>query len=463
MRKIIKNEILLSDYVAIKNDQGQFITYKELGIKAAELSACIGKRSLIFLLCDHHMETVEFLYEVLYLSMVPLLLSDDIGTELLENLIRIYRPQYIYCSQRYELNEKYHYQIKFHEHALLKTDEKPYAIHPDVAVLLSTSGTTGSAKLVKLSYKNLSDNAEQWCRRMHMGSGQKGLSPLSFSYVYGFIFYIWHWYCGATMLVTEESILSRKFSEFYIREEAEHFAGTPHIYQMLHRIQFWDEQKLATLHWAASAGTQMSEADQSRMVDLMGDKFWILYGQTECAGLISGMNFERHQIKMGSVGKVLENAGAWIEKETNELILKGESICMGYANDARQLALGDVNHGILHTGDTGWIDEDGCIYLKGRMSRYVKVLGKRVSLDDIETYLGNKIQGVEFACIGTDDHITVFHTDGIDSLNKQISVLLDLNMKIPGKFVFCRYVEAIPRNSAGKIRYRQLEEMNREE
>ena len=460
MKTIIKDEVLSSNLIAIKNDQGEKITYKELAVKSMKLADYVEMRSLIFLLCDHHMETVEFLYEVLYLNAVPLLLSADINIDLLGHLIRIYRPQYIYCSKQYRIDGNYNCQLELNTHLLLKTNENSYEIHPDVAVLMSTSGTTGSAKLVKLSYDNLSFNAEQGCLRMSIDSGQKGLSPLSFSYVYGFCFYIWHWYCGATLLVTEESILSRKFSEFYIREKTNNFAGTPYIYQMLDRIIFWDEKKLKYLHWAMSAGTQMSKADQIRMVTLMGDKFWIMYGQTECAGIISGMSFDQHNIKLGAVGKVLDNMEAFIDMETNELILKGKSICMGYANDAEQLSAGDSNQGILRTGDIGRIDEDKCIYLKGRMTRYVKVLGKRVSLDDIETYLGNKIQGIEFACIGTDDHITVFHTGRENSLNRQISILLDHNMKIPGKFVFYRYVEVIPRNNAGKIQYGQLKEMD---
>lgn len=459
MRQIVRSEALRSDMSAVVDDRGNKRTYRELAEKAESFSEEIEERSLIFILCDRQMETVEFIYEVLYLNRVPLLLDSDIDLELLDHLMSVYRPQYIYCHKSHDMTRLFHSQIEFINHGLLRTGNKKYTIHPDVALLLSTSGTTGSPKLVKISYDNLNANAEQASRRMKIQAGQKGFIPLPINHVYGFTFYVWHWYCGAAMLVTEESVFSNKFDEFYQREKVNNFGGTPYTFRMLKKLRFWTPEKLEYLHWAMSAGVQMSDIDQADMVSVMKKKFWIMYGQTESTGFISCMNFDVEHIKFGSVGKPLENIQTAVERTTDELILKSRNVSMGYARNMAQLAEGDVNHGKLHTGDRAFIDEDGCIYLKGRLTRYVKILGKRVSLDDVGVYLESKFPGIMAACTGKDDCICIFYSDMPQDLEKEILRILDRNLKIPKQFVSCVKIESIPRNSVGKIMYAELEKL----
>ncbi len=458
MRSIIKKEVLQSNLIAILDDRGNAFTYKKLANEARELSQFIVSRSVIFLLCDHQTETLKFLYKVFYLKSIPMLLSADMDSTLIENLIKIYQPQYIYCKKTSQFAKKYLYNIEFDTHVLLKTGYIEYPVHPDLALLLSTSGTTGSAKLVRLSYNNLYDNISNACQKLVIQKGQKGISPLPINHIYGLDFCLWHWHCGATLLVTEESVISKKFLEFYKKEEANNFAGTPYIYKILKRIQFWDSEKVGYLHVAMSAGEQMPKEEQKNLVFTLGDKFWISYGQTECAYMISAMNFDRNNIKLGSVGKALDNVK--IEINSNEeLLVKSKSVCMGYANTIEELANGDINQGIIYTGDKAWIDEDGCIYLKGRLTRYIKILGKRVNLDDIEEYLRNKFPSREFACIGSDNFIVVFFTGLEENLDKEVSVILDRYMRIPQKFIFCMSLKELPRSNTGKILYTKLEEL----
>ena len=151
-----------------------------------------------------------------------------------------------------------------------------------------------------------------------------------------------------------------------------------------------------------------------------------------------------------------------IDGRTKELLLQGPSVCMGYANHIEQLKEGNKNQRVLHTGDVAYIDEEGCIYLKGRLTRYAKVLGKRLNFDDIENYLGDKFSGAEFACMGKDDDISVFYRTENGIMDKEIKNLLDRNMKIPKKFISCFCIKELPRNEAGKIRYMELEKLKDE-
>ena len=458
MKKIVRDEILKSDYVAIADDRGNKITFKELAEKAEEIGQYVRTRSLIFLLCDHHRETLEFIYEVLYLNIVPLLLPQDIARELLDPLLERYQPQYIYCSKSHELGGRYGCAMEFQEHALFRTDASDCPVHPDVALLLSTSGTTGSAKLVKISYDNLYDNAKYGCIHLDIQAGQKALSPLPFHYAYGISFCAWHWHCGATVLTTEKPVISREFQEFFTRERVNNFAATPYTYQVLQKLQFWSPEKLDSLRFAISSGAQMTENEQRALISVMKEKFWIGYGQTECIGILLGTNFSEDNIKVGSVGRPFDNVKVIKDPETGEMLIKSRCVCMGYANAGEDLACGDVNQGLLHTGDVFMQDEEGYIYLKGRLKRYVKVLGKRISLDDLADYLGNKYPCAEFACTGADNHICIYHTKPEKDAEDEIRTLLDRNMNIPSKFVFCYALDRLPREGSGKIAYSKLRE-----
>ncbi len=457
MKTIIPSEILRSDRIAIADNKGNKITYKALADKAEKLIHGLAERSLIFCLCDHQMETVEFLYEAIYLNQVLFLLENKADRETLERLMDVYGPQYIYCSKSYEPGESYDTVFELENHVLLKTGREGYPIHPDVALLLSTSGTAGSSKLVKLSYENLMDNAKHMCMHLHIKSGQKGITPMAIHYVYGLTFYLWHWYCGATMLVTDSLLMSREFQEFYVKEKANNFAATPFYYETLQRIDFWDSEKTEYLNSAVIGGARMSKKLQDELVFVLKDKFWTLYGQTECP-IALAVNMGNKEIKYGSIGKPLNNIEIEVDRDTKELLVKGKSVCMGYANNREQLADGDENHGVLHTGDLVDLDDDGILYLRGRKSRYIKILAKRVGLDDVENYLSSRFSGVEFACVGTDDHLYIFYTGTKHKLDEEISVLLNRNMQIYPEFVFCRHIERMPRTRSGKIAYAGLME-----
>lgn len=464
MRKnIINKDILESDLVAIADDKGNQITYKKLIENLEIISKEIEERSLIFVLCDYRIETLEFIYKLLYLNRVPLLLSRDINQELFDNLLEIYRPRYIFFEKDEKNVEGEEIKINLSDHVLMKTNFEKNLLHPDLALLLSTSGTTGGSKLVKLSYSNLYYAGKSACEHMNIQSGQRGLCPSPLNHVLGIIFCIWHWHCGATILITDQFVISNRFKDFYTKMKVDNFAATPYVYGMLNKIQFWDLQKINNLNWAISAGEKMPEKEQEILVSIMKEKFWNAYGQTESAGFISVVNHYKNNGKKDSVGQAFKDIETRVEEATNELVIIGKNVCMGYADHARQLEEGDINHGILHTGDVVSIDEEGFIFLQGRLGRYVKILGKRVNLSDLEKYLRNKFPSIEVACIGADNDISVFYSICDADLGREIQVLLDQNMKIPSKYVNCIKLEILPRNDTGKIAYTKLNEINPEQ
>lgn len=463
MNRVVRDDVLFSDRIALRDDCGKQMSYLELYRESEILTCCMKARSLVFVLCDHKLETLAFLYETITQNRVPLLLGRDINREFLDKLIQLYQPSYIYCSKEHDLVKEYLVVLEKEFHALLKVNEETISVHPDVAVLISTSGTTGSPKFVKLSYANLFFAAKGAGEHFHIQSGMKGITLLPIQSVYGFSVFLWHWHCGATMLLTEHSVISRQFRELFESEAIEHFAGVSFTYQMLERVQFWNKRICKNLHWAMSGGSQMSEIQQEKMISVLGDKFWIAYGQTESTSAFAGTNFSSNAIKWKTVGKPFENATLCISEYTGELIVEGPCVCMGYALCAADLVKEDVNQGVLYTGDVAHIDEDGDIFLKGRLKRFVKILSKRISLDEVEVFLNNRYPNDTFACCGVDDRIEVYYTVqgkemfSKEMFSKEIKGLLEQMMKIPAKFVHCYPISEVPRNKTGKIQYSELE------
>ncbi|MCD7837107.1 MAG: AMP-binding protein, partial [Lachnospiraceae bacterium] len=364
-KQVIRPEIIHSDYIAMKDDKGNCLTYEELYQRAQLLKDTLEERSLSFILCDFAMETAELIYEVLSSNRVPLLLSADINPVFLDKLADKYMPQYIWCKKEHPYTKKEYIVVKEREsHVILKMTDKRIKIHPDVALLLSTSGSTGSAKLVKLSYENLYNNAEYACKHCEINATRKAITNLPLNYTFGLCFCLWHWNCGAAVLFSQHSILSKQYSVFFEQEKVTDFAAVPYTYQMLDKINFWNDSKKKYLNMVMVGGAKITNELLEKMVSKLGDKFWIGYGQTECTCIVSGTNFINKHIKYGTIGKAFENMHISLDQETNELIIKSKSVCMGYAYEGKQLADGNVNGFVLQTGDVAEIDEEGYIYLK---------------------------------------------------------------------------------------------------
>ena len=191
-----------------------------------------------------------------------------------------------------------------------------------------------------------------------------------------------------------------------------------------------------------------------------GVRLYVCYGQTEATACISALSYEKASKKLGSVGAPVPGMSVSCidanEKGEGELVCEGQSISLGYAVAKSDLARGDDNLGCLHTGDIVFVDGDGDIFIRGRKSRIVKILGERVSLDELETALSERFAGVKFACTGVDNRIDICCL--ADGLEKEIREFCRNEMSIPGKMAAYHYMEEFPYTVSGKLEYRKLQE-----
>lgn len=272
---------------------------------------------------------------------------------------------------------------------------------------------------------------------------------------------------GATLLLTDKSVIQKEFWSFIKEQKATSIAGVPYTYEMLRRLRFF-RMELPDLKTMTQAGGKLNATFVKEFVDFakQSDKqFIVMYGQTEATARMSYLPWERALEKASSIGIAIPGGEFSLADASGneildtdidgELVYKGANVSMGYAECREDLAKGDENHGVLHTGDIARKDADGYYYITGRMKRFVKVWGNRCNLDATEQLV--KAVTSNCACVGVDDKITVFVTE--EGLEDQIKNLLVEKTGFNPRAFAIQVITEIPKYTSGKIQYPELQKM----
>lgn len=406
-----------------------------------------SQKNIILILCQNTIEILSAYISAMNSKHSVMLLSADINKELLQNIINQYKPKWIVGLDSYE-------GYQFEQNKLVSEADVTVRIHPDLALLLSTSGTTGSQKFVRLSYENLKTNAESIIEYLEIDKNERAIMNLPLSYSYGMSIVNSHLLAGASILLTDESVMEKSFWEFVKEQKATSIAGVPFTYQMLQRIGF-TKMDLPHLKTLTQAGGRLNEKLVRHFGEwaLANDKrFYVMYGQTEAAPRISYIPYDKVLEKAGTIGIPVPNGELSIVDD--ELVYKGANVMMGYAENLADLAKGDELGGVLHTGDTATVDEDGYFTIIGRLKRFIKLFGLRINLDDVEKKLETKFH-TPLACTGTDDKliVAVEQEQFVEQVKQQIEELYKLH-----KTAYKVKVLDIPRFANGKTDYMKLKE-----
>ncbi len=346
----------------------------------------------------------------------------------------------------------------FDEALQLCESEQSTNIDPQLAVLLSTSGSTGNPKLVRLSYANLQANAHSIATYLQLGADERPITTLSPAYSYGLSVINSHLLKGCTILLTDESIITANFWNLFRQYEATSFAGVPYIYQMLYRLRFHTIE-LPSLRYFTQAGGRLSETLITYFNDSADSRhipFFIMYGQTEATARISFVPPHQLPTKIGSIGIAIPDGNLHLDSETGELIYTGPNVMLGYAEQREDLALGDVQQGVLNTGDLARQDEDGYFWIVGRMKRFMKLYGLRMNLDDLERFI-ESVALMPVACISHDEKLAIVTEGSLCEEDKQsIKQQLKAQYGIHHTSIELHALQKLPRLSSGKIDYTSL-------
>jgi len=344
-----------------------------------------------------------------------------------------------------------------------RTSGGPRAVHPDLAVLLTTSGSTGSPKLVRLSARNLAANAGSIVRYLEIDAEERAIQSLPLQYSYGLSVLNSHLVAGGSVALTPHSFLRREFWSVVDERACTSFAGVPYMYETLHRLRL-DPATHPTLRTLTQAGGGLAPDLTLQMLEVTeraGGRFFVMYGQTEATARISYVPPARLHRKIGAIGIPIPDgrlslAPAEDAGEAMELVYEGPNVMMGYAESPADLALGDLQGGRLRTGDLGRVDEDGYFFLTGRLRRFAKLFGRRVGLEDVEREVEAEFPARVAATDGGDRMILhVEPTGTVDAA--QIAGHVSRRLGVPPAAVVVRVLTTLPRTVAGKKDYRALE------
>ncbi len=457
------------DNTAALDDLGNKILYgdlKELELEFQELC----HRKLVFILCKNVIGSFAGYAAMLNAGTIPLLLSSDIDANLLGRLMDIYEPDFIWLpSDKNDMLINTECVFERYGYCLIKTAFKAYEnIYEDLALLLSTSGSTGSPKCVRQSYQNMKANTESIVQYLQIDSTERPITTLPMNYTYGLSIINTHLYTGATVLLTDKTLMQKEFWEFFKRENATSFGGVPYIYEILNKLRFF-KMELPSLRYMTQAGGKLApklHEEFARYARDTGRKFSVMYGQTEATARMAYLPADKAVEKYGSMGiaipggkfQLVDLEGNIIEEpETaGELVYEGENVTLGYAEQRSDLAKGDERKGRLITGDIAKRDKDGFYYIVGRRKRFLKVFGKRINLDEVDRLVKEKYENTDCASTGVDDHIHIFVTD--QDIAKEAGNFIAEMIHINRSAITLRFIEKIPRNDSGKIIYAELNE-----
>lgn len=452
---------------ALIDEYGNQLTYDVLDSESKTLSGFIGHRCLVFALCRNEIGSVLGYTAFINNGIVPVMINSHLEKELLENLLDSYQPEYLWVpKEQIEQFGGMSVAYEAYEYALLKTGfEKEYDLFDELGLLITTSGSTGSPKLVRQSYTNVLENARSIVKYLELDESERPITTLPMNYVYGLSIINSHFLVGATLLLTDKGLMQKEFWQFFREQEATSFGGVPYTYEMLDKLRFF-RMKLPSLRTMTQAGGKITPELHAKFAEYakeQGVKFVVMYGAAEATARMGYLPPEKAVEKKGSMGiaipggvfRLIGSDGNEVTTPwtTGELVYEGKNVTLGYAEKGEDLVLGDERQGKLETGDMAQFDEDGYFYIVGRKKRFLKIYGNRVNLDEIDRLIKGEFE-IEVASSGVDDHMYIFLTEEKYAVPVRDFVIAKTKLN-PAAFKTI-VIDAIPKNDAGKTLYREL-------
>lgn len=451
------------DGIASVDDTGRQLTYGDLCEFCKEFGRIIDHRTLVFIMATNTNASLLGYIACLNNKVVPLIISANTDEQLYERFLQMYSPEYIWAPVDMNFPFKRDYEID--GYALFKTGKKSPELYEELSMLLPTSGSTGSPKLVRHSYRNLEANAENVCDLFNIDKTHRTLAQLPMHYTMGRSVIDSHLYGHATILLTAKPLTDRLFWKRLKEEKATSFTGVPYSYEILLKMRF-ERLDLPHLKIITQGGGKLTEETFTKLANYAkdkGKKFIPTYGQTECSARMTYLPAELATQKICSIGiaepntklSIIDANGveSYEGEATGEMVFRGDNVTLGYATCADDLKLGDENHGVMHTGDIARRDADGCYYIVGRMKRFLKIFGLRIGLDEVENLVKAEFN-VDCVCTGHDELLRIYVTN--EELLNEVKTFVCEKTHLYHNNVESLYIEAIPRNEAGKVKLQEL-------
>lgn len=444
--------------VAVIDDSGRSVTFGEICDFSKVFATQLPYRTLIFILSENKIGSLLGYTASLSNGIVPLVLSAATEESLYEHLLEVYRPEYLWLPSHLVEKKGLSSVFSAWDYSLVKTGSPRVSMFEDLSLLLPTSGSTGSPKLVRHSYRNIEANADNVRRLFELDGTERAMAILPMHYTMGLSVIASHLLAGSTLLLSGRSLLDKGF--WAMLKEATSFTGVPYSYEILTKMRF-TRMDLPNLKVITQGGGKLTEEMFKMLAQYAhdkGKKFIATYGQSECTARMAYLPAKLALEKTCSIGIaepggqlsiVDQNGNETFEGEASgEMVYRGENVTLGYANSQEDLLKGDENYGIMHTGDLARRDADGCYYIIGRLKRFLKIYGLRIGLDEVEGLIKTEFNA-DCYCKGDDEKLIVLVTDA--KLKELLPSFIEEKTHLFHQRIEVQVVKEILRNEAGKV------------
>lgn len=426
---------------ALIEPSGRNLTFCELALAADKRWPI--RNQLILLELDNRIESIIAYIGALRRNLPAIVINA--GDELTaDRMIKTFRPAARWSPER---------------GVELLADRGP-PIHAELAIMLSTSGTTGSTKLVRLSGAAVDANAQAIGEYLSLNSTDRAITTLPPGYSYGLSVVNSHLAAGASLILYEGSVLDPAFRVTIEELEATSFAGVPYTYELLQRLDFFNRipDSLRTMTQAGGRLPATAVKTIGAAARAKGLSFFVMYGQTEATARMAYLPPQRLADHPDCIGlpipgghfELIDPETGVAQEDRGELVYSGPNVMMGYAENANDLSKG-AELDRLRTGDLA--EKVGDLFrITGRVSRFLKLFGLRLSLDEIERLAAERRWPL--IATGTDDLLVLASERGElgDIVTHEIAGLFGLPLTCIEFVSFA----VTPRLPSGKIAYQSV-------
>jgi acyl-CoA synthetase (AMP-forming)/AMP-acid ligase II len=430
------------DRAAFIDNAGESLSYRDL-VAAAGAFANLPSHRPVLLALDNSLPAMSAYLGALRAGL-PAIIINAGDPEAATRLIETFQP--IACWTP--------------EDGLRRLATTPPECHPALALMLATSGSTGATKLVRLSQAAVDANARSIASYLGLDSGERPITTLPPGYSYGLSVINSHLAAGATIILNGLSVIEAGFRALVEKERATSLAGVPYTYDLLERAGLLDHMPSSIRTMTQAGGKLAAErvAAIASAAQASGRRFFVMYGQTEATARMAYLPPECLPQQAGCIGRAIPGGQFTLadpetgeERDTaGELIYSGPNVMMGYAETASDLVRGaEIER--LHTGDLAERVAPDLYRITGRKSRFLKLFGLRIALDEVESILGQK--GLTAIATGDDQLLVIGLIEGDREAAERI---LDERLNLPASSRIVVPITEVPRLPSGKTDFVSL-------
>lgn len=448
----------------IKSDLS--VTYKELFEKAAQLTSDlinngIKKRDYVPLLIDDNLKFIETTIALWNLGTVPVPLNIKLLDEEIFSIIDDYDFKFLITDRLFPFNKRNeNLKIIFFDNIKSSSIQKNFALpnFKDEAVVIFTSGSTGRPKGVVHTFLTLTNSIETGNEILNHHENDRWLASLPLYHIGGFQIICRSLYYGCSIIIPD-SLKSIHLAEAIINYKPTHVSLVSTQLERLINLKVKPKESLRV----SLIGGGFINDDLMFESEKLGWNPFRVYGSSETASFITAIASNEIFNCPQSAGKALGNTEIKTSDES-EILIKSNCLFQKYLDDEKETH-SKLADGFYHTGDLGFVDKDGYLFIEARRNDLIVSGGENVNPIEVEKVLlefpfiieacvfpkPNKIWGQIVAAVIVCRDKSISEKTLKEKLKQKLS-----GFKIPKQFTF---VDKLPRTSLGKLERGKIRKM----